>query len=466
MNDFVIHDCTVVDPKNNIQRQTSIAIEGKKIAEVGDEAKGRRFASFPGAVLMPGVIDTHVHCTDWIGGSSGYKMLAREGVTTAVDLAGPASDILDQLAEHGAGINLLVIEAIRPGINLGNSNPTHGEIYDLLDRSTAEGAIGLKLIGGHYPLTEEATRAVFEVAVERRSYIAVHSGSQKNGSNMNGALDSIEFAGGRPFHLAHINAYCRGTVLDDPKEELKIILKELAEHPEIISEFHTAPLNGTSAKCSDGVPESHVTRNCLTMGGYPETEAGLRNAFLEGYAHCMCRNADGLNDYLVGQKALDYWISKKQNVTCSFPVNNREIAFLCATGRKENGEYVIDALSSDGGGIPRNFIIRNGYLLVEWGAWTLNEFVQRTSYVPSKMMGLVNKGHLTPGADADITVFDPATRKVLLTVVGGNVVFAGNTLIGKGGTLFCLKEGGDAAKRRGIPFETLDIENSMLYAGR
>ncbi|NLA91544.1 MAG: amidohydrolase, partial [Synergistaceae bacterium] len=67
MNDFVIRGCTVVDPKNGINKATSVAIRDGKIAGVGDDVKGRRFASFEGAVLMPGIIDSHVHCSDWIG---------------------------------------------------------------------------------------------------------------------------------------------------------------------------------------------------------------------------------------------------------------------------------------------------------------------------------------------------------------------------------------------------------------
>ena len=155
-----------------------------------------------------------------------------------------------------------------------------------------------------------------------------------------------------------------------------------------------------------------------------------------------------------------------QNVTCAFPVNDREVAFLCGTSKNEAGEYIIDAVATDGGGIPRNFLLENGLLLVDWGAWSMDDFVRKTSFIPSRMLGLTEKGHLTPGADGDITVFDPVTRRALLTVVGGKVVWGGNALLGGGGTLICLKEGRGAAERRGLPFKTVDLEESMLYKGR
>ncbi|MGI6782688.1 MAG: amidohydrolase family protein [Aminivibrio sp.] len=466
MNDFVIRGCTVVDPKNNVNKLTSVAIKDGKISEVGDNAKGRRFANFDGAVLMPGIIDTHVHCSNWIGGPASFKMLARAGVTTALDLSGPADVVLDQIAEHGSGINILITEAVYPGVNVKDSNPSYEELNRLLETAISEGAIGFKLLGGHYPLTPEACSAAIKTAADRRCYMAIHAGSVKNGSNMKGALDAIDFAEGRPFHLAHVNSYCRGAVLGRPKEELQTLLKALNEHREVISEFYTARFNGTGGKCAGGLPESHVTRNCLRAGGFPETEAGLKQAFEASFAHCVRENMDGLNEYITGRAALEYWKEMDQNVTCAFPVNDREVAFLCGTSKNEAGEYIIDAVATDGGGIPRNFLLENGLLLVDWGAWSMDDFVRKTSFIPSRMLGLTEKGHLTPGADGDITVFDPVTRRALLTVVGGKVVWGGNALLGGGGTLICLKEGRGAAERRGLPFKTVDLEESMLYKGR
>lgn len=466
MNDFVIRGCTVVDPQNGINKATSVAIKDGKIAEVGDDAKGRRFASFKGAVLMPGIIDAHVHCSDWIGGGPSFKMLARAGVTTATDLAGPADVVLDQMVAHGAGINILITEAVYPGVNVKDSDPGYDEISRLLEESIKKGAFGLKLLGGHYPLTPEACSASIRATTDRRCYMAIHAGSAQNGSNMKGALDAIEFASGRPFHLAHVNSYCRGAVLGRPKDELNTVLNALNEHREVISEFYTAQFNGTSGKCAQGLPESHVTRNCLRAGGFPETEAGLKQAFVGGYAYCVRLTRDGINEYVTGQAALDYWMEMNQAVTCSFPVNDREVAFLCGTSKNDGGEFIIDALATDGGGIPRNFILQNGLLLVDWGAWSMEDFVRKTSLIPSRMLGLADKGHLTPGADGDITVFDPATRQALLTVVGGEVVYGGNALLGEGGTLICLKEGAEAAKSRGLSHKTIDLEESMLYKGR
>lgn len=466
--DLIIRDCTVVDPVNGRNEVASVAIKEGKIAAIGNDLSGkgvRQVIALPGMILTPGMIDTHVHCSDWLGGALAFGMMARAGVTTAVDFAGPVSSVIDLMSKNGSGINVAVLEAIHPGVSVQNNNPTYEESASLLEKSIRAGAIGLKLIGGHYPLTPEASNGAIRAAVDRRCYVACHAGSTKNGSNIKGVIDAVDFADGNPFHLAHINAYCRGMV-DSPREEVAQAIQLLIDNPQIISEFHLAPLNGTSGKCANGVPESHITRNCLRAGGFAETEKGLCEAFDAGYAQCVMENVDGENRYICGKRALEYWRAADGVCTCSFPVNNRETAFLCATSTNKSGKFVIDALSTDGGGIPRNFLIKYGYLLVEWGAWSLNDYVLKTSGIPARMLGLTQKGHLSIGADADITVFNPVTKEAVLTVVGGHIRCINGVLTSSKGTILCLKEGCDAIESAGLDFHVVDLEKSMLYSAR
>ena len=39
------------------------------------------------------------------------------------------------------------------------------------------GSLGIKLLGGHYPLTSEATARAIEVANQKKAYVAFHAGS-------------------------------------------------------------------------------------------------------------------------------------------------------------------------------------------------------------------------------------------------------------------------------------------------
>jgi N-acyl-D-aspartate/D-glutamate deacylase len=49
--------------------------------------------------------------------------------------------------------------------------------------------------------------------------------------------------------------------------------------------------------------------------------------------------------------------------------------------------------------------------MVGSGAWTWSEAFRRCSWLPAQVLSFVAgaKGHLGPGADADIVVLDPAT---------------------------------------------------------
>jgi hypothetical protein len=62
----------------------------------------------------------------------------------------------------------------------------------------------------------------------------------------------------------------------------------------------------------------------------------------------------------------------------------------------------------------------------------------------ARMFGLESKGHLGPGADADVAIINPAQRKPTWVFANGQVVVRSGTVVGRGGRL--------ATTPRGIPF--------------
>ena len=462
--DLLIKDCLVVDPKNRRKDVASVGISEGKIVEVGDidKQQARQTVSFPDKMLMPGLIDTHVHT----GSAIGLTMMTRAGVTTALDLGGPVAPLVQIVKEQGTGMNVAVLNGIHPGQTVSNNDPSSSELRSFVKKSLDYGALGIKLLGGHYPLTPQATKNAIKAANEQRVYVAFHAGSTRNGSNLNGLMDAIEFSENSPFHLAHVNAYCRGLIRGDPIEEVQLALQSLKKNRHVISEFHLATINGTSGKCMNGIPESNVTRTCLKMGGYESTEEGLKKAFLGGWGYCVAENIHGENRLFDGKAALEYWLTMQGNCIVGFPVNNRVTSFLCATGKDEQNKFIIDALSTDGGCIPRNWLLRVGLQLVDFGAWTITEFVDRTSLTPSKMLGLTSKGHLSPGADADLTIVDLKSHEAVATVVGGDFICVNGVIMGKGGTILCTEHGKDKLSELGINHEVVNLEKSMLYKGR
>ena len=99
-------------------------------------------------------------------------MLALAGVTTALDMAGPIESVVELARDHGAGLNIACINYIRPGHTVATTNPTKNELRELLAKSLNGGAIGLKLLGGHFPMTPEAAAQSIAVAADEGAYIA------------------------------------------------------------------------------------------------------------------------------------------------------------------------------------------------------------------------------------------------------------------------------------------------------
>jgi predicted amidohydrolase len=79
------------------------------------------------------------------------------------------------------------------------------------------------------------------------------------------------------------------------------------------------------------------------------------------------------------------------------------------------------------------------------------------------MIGLPNKGHLAPGADADVVVVDPETHRAVLTVAGGKIIMADGLVTGKGGTIITTEQGQQNLTARGIPAMVADLADSLFY---
>ena len=454
----------LVDPKNGINKITDIAVKSGKIVKVNEEINtnyASKVFDLSEKVVIPGIIDPHVHLSNWIGGSEGYKMMARVGVITAVDFAGPIGDIINTIDKEGSGLNVAGLNALRPGINISGNNPSCKEIEKFIDNSLKEGAIGIKIMGGHYPLTPEATANTIKIANKKGVYIAFHVGTTKMGSNLNGFKEAISLTGEYSIHFAHINSYCRG-LIKEPLDELNEIFSLLQKKNNIVSESYLSHRNGSSGKCVDEMPETDVTRNCLKMGGYPVTRAGLHKAIIDGFAEVIV-SVNGENVLLKGIKGAQYWLNANTDTLVSFKVNIPEILFLCAIHKDLNNRFLVDAFCTDGGGIPRNMIVGKGLQLIKLGAISWEDFVIKSSLMPSRMFGWLNKGHLAVGADADITVLDPKRGIAVMGINKGKVIMIEGRVMGEKGRMLTTERGEKKIEEANIDYEIFNLTDCLLY---
>lgn len=257
MFDLIIRNGFVVDPESGFAGKADVAVEDGRIAEVSESisSKGTEELDASGLTVQPGVIDTHLHLASH---PFGMRMAAESGVTTCLEMAGPAPKVFSYMPDAGVGINVAVLTALIPGDNVSGNDPKAAEIDLAMTKAVEDGAFGVKILGGHFPLTPEASAEIIRIAAERGIYAAWHAGTTEAGSNIKGMKEAVELASGHPFHLAHINAYCRGRV-DGILDECKEAESLLASHPEIVTESYLSDRNGCPLNfTSDGKPASGI----------------------------------------------------------------------------------------------------------------------------------------------------------------------------------------------------------------
>ena len=155
-------------------------------------------------------------------------------------------------------------------------------------------------------------------------------------------------ADGYPLHLAHINAYCRGAIKNE-LEEVAIAIDLLKKNPNIFCESYISPKNGTRLTCDEtGKIQSKVTGNCLRKFGFSEDRDGVKKAILAGKAFVVY-DAGGYSDLMTGEEALKLWEDAGTNVGGSFNVNPPMPRIMLAEAKRDDGSFVVDAISTDGG---------------------------------------------------------------------------------------------------------------------
>ncbi|MGH2617201.1 MAG: amidohydrolase family protein, partial [Thermomicrobiales bacterium] len=310
--------------------------------------------------------------------------------------------------------------------------------------------MGIKVLGGHFPLTPGATASAIQVAAEAGCWCAVHAGTTDSGSDIDGLEELIDLAAGLPVHVAHVNSYCRGQRTGDPLLEASRAVSALARAPRARSESYLATINGANAAIEGGVPKSNVVKTCLTRGGFAPTAEGMVEAILSGWARIHGLQ-DGETVLLSPEEGISQYEESETRVGVSFPVNPPGAAIGIALAKKD-GDFVVTALSTDGGAIPRNTTLLQGLALVEFGALSLDDLVRKACLNPARMLGLRRKGHLAPGADADIVVVDQATKTPAWVIAHGDVIVESGHVVGQGGRIATTPRGAGFLEEAGVDY--------------
>ena len=392
----------VIDPANRVDGQFNILLENGKVAWIGEGMPpADETIDATGKIVTPGFVDIHIHEDPVEDGQIRqciFPMMLRQGVTTAV------------------------------GGNCGGNVYDPVEYLKLVDRDGA--AVNVALFAGHeYFRTAAGAEDIYGGSTEdqRREMEKRISAALKAGCvGVSFGLRYVPGADREEFFRAA--ACCAGTgkpiashVRDDADaifasiEEL-VDAARAAQIPVEISHIGSMAGFGQMAEVLKKVEACQAEGLDVTMDCYPyfafSTRLGTPTydpGWLDRY-HCGYDVLEFCDGKYQGQRATQETFEEMRR---NFP----ECLTVCYVMKEEDVRLAFrhpsvmlgsDGITDNGRGHPRcaGTFPRLIAEFVKKGDLSLYDAVKKMTAMPAKRLGLVNKGHLGIGADADVTVFD------------------------------------------------------------
>lgn len=415
--DLVVVGGRVIDPESNLDGVRAIGVRGGKIVSVSANVPAARDTiDARGLVVSPGFIDLHSHGQD----STNYAFMARDGVTTALELelgtypvapwyakrAGRALINYGTSASHpGARRALLDRDSSAEGAEViskegrfvRDSIPRAqlSELDKRLDAAMRDGALGVGMGINYTPAaTREEIFHAFQVASRWAAPVYVHLRSA-GPVDANGGVAGLEevlsdaAATGAPLHVVHVTSMG----LSSTPTLLAMIDGARSRGMDVTSEAYPYVAGATflqSAMFDPGFQQRlGITYHDIL---WPATGERLTAESFERY-----RRTGGLAViFMIPESAADQAYRDRDVMVASDGgftiINGRPVGHPRSAGTHARvlGLYARD----------RKII-------------TLGDAIRKMTLLPAQRLehidpAMKNKGRLRAGADADITIFDPA----------------------------------------------------------
>ena len=396
----VIHGARVVTPDG--LRPAAIHVERGRITHVSDRSRdatsGNDVVDAGDLIVMPGLVDTHVHInepgrTDWEGFETATRAAAAGGVTTLLDMplnSVPATTTVAALhakAAAAAGktwVDVGFIGGVVPGnttalgdlaragvlafkcfmVPSGVPEFAHVTAPDLRDARPVLAALGLPLMV-HAELPEPIEAATLEAAAGDPTLYATYLASRPPAAEHEAVAIVIQLAEttGARAHIVHVSSAVSATMVAHARARGTRISAETCPHY-LYFEAQQVPPGATELKCAP-----------------PIRDASEREALWTALAA-------GQLDMIVSDHSPCPRILKRRDVGDFF------VAWGGIASLQLGASVVWTAMRDRGTRIEQ---------LVEW-----------MSAAPARLAGLAgSKGRIAAGADADIVVFDPDAEQVV-----------------------------------------------------
>jgi N-acyl-D-aspartate/D-glutamate deacylase len=400
--DIVISRGRVIDPETKLDAVRDVGVTGGKIAAVSEAPlQGREVVDARGLVVTAGFIDLHQHGQT----PENYAFKARDGVTTALELEVGVANVDSWYAQregkslinfgasaghiparmevmHDSGTFLPKDAAIETRANAQQLD----EIFSLLRRGLDQGALGIGMGIAYVPgASREEIFRVFQLAAARHVTIYVHLRSA--GPVDPGGIDALEevladaAASGASLHVVHITS------------------TELRETPVALEMIHSAAEHNLDVTTEAYPYTAGMTdlSSAIFSEGWQQRNGGITYKDLQ-----WAQTGERLNEESFGRY-------RKQGGMVAIHSIPEEVVRTAVAD--PTVMIASDGILDQGKGHPRaagTYARVLGRYVRDQHVLSLSEALAKMSLMPANLLRLSNKGRLQTGADADITIFDPA----------------------------------------------------------